>query len=133
MGEASRPTESGGRRGAPATGDEMLRSAPPAGVGGAAYWNPRVTPQYRVDLQYTPDAATNHTLRGQGVVARLVAPSRQIIKGTSAAVGTGDGDGSRSILRAVVAMHLPLAPSGGGERGYPNSPMGAVALLRQAM
>src|SRR5688572_10454310 len=132
-GEVSRPASPGGRGGAPSTGEEMLRPAPPPGAGGAAYWNPRVTPQYRADRQYTPDAATNRTLRGQGVVARLVAPSRQIIKGTSAAVGTGDDDGSRSILRAPVAMHLQLAPSRGGERGYPNSPMGAVALVRQAI
>lgn len=112
------------------SGSELLR---PATSGGAAYWNARVTPQTRVDRQYRPDANTHKKLRGQGVVARLVAPSRQVIKGTSAAVTTGDADASRAILRPLVAMHLQLMPAGTGERAYPVSPMGAVALVRQAM
>jgi N-acetylglucosamine-6-phosphate deacetylase len=116
-----------------ATGQELLRSA--SATGGAAYWNPRVTPQFRADQQYRPDPETNRKLRSQGIVARLVAPSRQVIKGTSAAVATGDADGTRSVLRGVVALHLQLAPVGApfSERAYPASPMGAVALVRQAM
>lgn len=113
-----------------ASGSELLRAAT---TGGAAYWNGRVAPQTRIDRHYSPDVEANKKLRGQGVVARLVAPSRQVIKGTSAAVATGDADASRAILRPLVAMHLQLTPAGTAERAYPVSPMGAVALVRQVM
>src|SRR5687768_16926930 len=93
-----------GAGGGAGAGPELLRPI----AGGATYWNSRVTPQARVDQQYRPDAEANKKLRGQGIVARLVAPSRQIIKGTSAAVTTGDADGTRAILRPVVAMHVQL-------------------------
>jgi imidazolonepropionase-like amidohydrolase len=121
----------GGAQPGAGTGPELLRPI----TGGAAYWNARVTPQFRADQQYRPDRDANKKLRGQGVVARLVAPPRQVIKGTSAAVTTGDGDATRAVLRPQVAMHLQLTPAGtpGTERAYPVSPMGAVALARQAL
>jgi hypothetical protein len=118
-------TSSGAAPAGAGTGPELLRPI----SGGAAYWNARVTPQFRADQQYRPDRDANKKLRGQGIVARLVAPPRQVIKGTSAAVTTGDGDATRAVLRPVVAMHLQLTPAGtpGTERAYPVSPMGAAA------
>lgn len=125
----------GGRGGG--GGQEMLRPASTVNsiAGGATYWTPRVASQFGAGQHYRPDAEANKKLRTQGVVARLVAPPRQIIKGTSAAVSTGDGDSTRAVLRPAVAMHLQLLPTGGPgtERAYPVSPMGAVALVRQAM
>lgn len=98
---------------------------------GAGYWNPKVTPQVGADARYSPDAEQNKKLRSQGIAARLVAPSAGIIKGTSALVSTGDEPGSRSILQPRVALHLMLTPSRGDDL-YPKSPMGAMALVRQA-
>ncbi|HEV3021467.1 MAG TPA: amidohydrolase family protein, partial [Pirellulales bacterium] len=57
-------------------------------------------------------------------------PSFGIVKGTSVLVYTGDEPGARSILKPKVALHLMLSPSRDGD-GYPQSPMGAVALVRQ--
>ena len=143
-GEAGGDAPAAGRGGA--GGGELLRTAQPApapapapaAAGGAAHWNARVTPQNRIDRQYRADTDANGKLRAQGVVARLVAPSRQVIKGISAAVSTLDDGGAQSILKPAVAMHLQLTPGGGGafgsgERVYPVSPMGAVAVVRQAM
>lgn len=98
---------------------------------GAGYWNPKVTPQVDADARYGLDAETNKQLRSQGFTARLVAPSAGIIKGTSALVSTEDEPGSRSILKPRVALHLMLTPSRGDDL-YPKSPMGAMALVRQA-
>ncbi|HZN66177.1 MAG TPA: amidohydrolase family protein, partial [Tepidisphaeraceae bacterium] len=136
----------GESRAAPAgEGQELLRTAsatserrqgsPPGITGGATHWNPRVAPQFRADRVYRPDAESNKKFRSQGIVARLVAPSRQVIKGISAAVTTADESGSRSILRPIVAMHVQLTPAGaaGTERVFPVSPMGAVTLVRQAV
>lgn len=117
-----------------AVGEELLRPAPTPAAGGAAYWNPRVTPQFNAAEAYMIDTEANKKLRGQGVVARLVAPGRQIVKGTSAAVSTADGDATRLVLRPAVAMHVRLTPTNrGDDRVYPNSPMGAYALVRQAI
>ncbi|MGE3779306.1 MAG: amidohydrolase family protein, partial [Pirellulaceae bacterium] len=101
--------------------------------GGAPYWNSLVTPQGGVASQYTTDSATNEKLRKQGFVARLIAPQGGIIKGTSALVTTRGAGGDRDILQANVALHVRLGvPRGRSRDAYPNSPMGAVALARQA-
>jgi N-acetylglucosamine-6-phosphate deacetylase len=98
---------------------------------GAGYWNSNIVPHARADLVYASDAAANKKLRGQGITARLVAPSAGIVKGTSALVSTADGAGKQVILKDQVALHLKLTVAR-GSRGYPNSPMGALALVRQA-
>ncbi len=89
----------------------LERPAPEANSTGAAYWNPNVVPQTRVDHAYAADAGANKKLRSQGVAARLVAPSAGIIKGTSALVSTGDGTGQDVILKDQVALHLKLTTS----------------------
>jgi hypothetical protein len=49
-------------------------------------------------------------------------------------VTTGSATGTRTILAADVALHVRLTVGFGGSRDtYPNSPMGAVALARQAL
>lgn len=95
-------------------------------------WNAQVLAHLRTDEQYKPDAATNKKLRTQGFVARIVAPAGGIVKGTSVAATLGDETPSLGIVRAQASLHLKLMPSkGGGERLFPASPMGAVALVRQ--
>lgn len=98
---------------------------------GAEYWNPNVVPHVRADERYASDAALNRKLRSQGIAARLVAPSAGIIKGTSALVSAGDGVGKQVIIKDQVALHLKLTVAR-GSRSYPNSPMGAYTLVRQA-
>lgn len=100
---------------------------------GAAHWNDQVTPQLDVAEQYKPDSELNAKLRSQGVAAMLVAPAGRVLKGHSAVVLTGDDPVETAIRRRSVAEHLRLTVSRGrGEKNYPGSPMGAVALARQA-
>ncbi|HUY87443.1 MAG TPA: amidohydrolase family protein [Pirellulales bacterium] len=98
---------------------------------GAGYWNPKVTPQVDAATCYGIDAESNEKLRSQGITARIEAPSAGIIKGTSALVSTADASGGLAILKPRVALHLMLTPSRGDDL-YPKSPMGAMALVRQA-
>lgn len=101
--------------------------------GGAGYWNSLVTPQLSFSDQYKPDIFLNEKMRKQGVVCRLLAPAPGVIKGSSVVVTTGADVGDRVILKANVAQHLRLGvPRSRGRDSYPNSPMGAVALARQA-
>ncbi len=104
--------------------------APPDGTG---YWNKQIRPQVNVADHYTPDAKLNEQFRGQGIVARLVAPSAGVIRGTSVVVTTADGDSQTSIIRPLDAQHVRLTVDRSRSGGYPRSPMGAVALARQAL
>lgn len=105
---------------------------------GAPYWNSNIRPQVRIADVWSQDTDLNKEFRQQGVTARLIAPSAGIIKGQSAVVSTGDAEAHQTCLNQAVAQHalLSVRRRGGGSSSrpsYPNSPMGAVALARQAM
>jgi len=104
---------------------------PPLTATTTAHWNRCVTPQARVARNYAVDPALNKKLREQGIAARLLAPAANVIKGRSALVTTGDDDLSRAILSDNVALHAKLTPEGRKRTEYPDSPMGALTLLRQ--
>ena len=72
-------------------------------------------------------------LRRQGFVARLAVPGAGIVRGTSALIATDDAGRAPTVLASRVAMHAHLyVPRSPRRTSYPNSPMGAVALARQA-
>ena len=98
------------------------------------YWNDKVRPQLRMSDHYEPDQELDEQLLGQGITARLVAPAGGIIKGRSAVVAVGDRPAAHRFIREDVALHLRLTVRRDWDsEEYPNSPMGAVALARQAM
>ena len=100
--------------------------------GSARYWNGQVTPQLSVADQL-PANADIAEFRKQGFVAQLVAPTDGVIKGRSALVALTGNEANTALLAGNVAQHLQLTVSRRGREGYPGSPMGAVALARQAM
>jgi imidazolonepropionase-like amidohydrolase len=103
---------------------------------GAPYWNDNILPQRRASSLYKPDAKLDEDYRSVGLVARLVAPTGGQLKGTSfvtrSSARTGASDDA-SIIRDDVALHASMSPVRGEDRGYPTSPMGAYALIRQAL
>lgn len=111
-----------------------LPGTPEGAARGPGYWNSQVTPQVRAEEIYKPDHGANAKWRGQGVAVRVIVPTSGIIRGTSAAVTTGDDPASRAVIKEQLALCLEPTLRARGERNnYPNSPMGAVALVRQAM
>lgn len=96
------------------------------------YWNPNVVPQVEIASAYET-SNDNKDVRAQGFVARLIAPSEKIIRGTSAVVSTSDAEFRLALINPNVAQHLQLTVTSRGRDSYPGSPMGAVALARQAM
>jgi N-acetylglucosamine-6-phosphate deacetylase len=106
---------------------------------GAKYWNSQITPQVRASRIHKNDADAskelNKKLRGQGIVARLVAPSRGLLKGSGAVFNTSDLPTDRSLLKDQVSQHVAMtvARMFDETRGYPTSPMGAFTLVRQAI
>ncbi|MEO1615078.1 MAG: amidohydrolase family protein [Planctomycetota bacterium] len=92
------------------------------------YWNGNVLPRRRAEtaLDNIDNASA---LREQGIAVQLVAPRGAIVKGQSCLVLLGD---EPTVLQPDVAQHLQLTvPRDRRRDAYPNSPMGAIALLRQ--
>ncbi len=103
---------------------------------GSPYWNRNVTPQIDVAKFYEAESSTDKKYRGQGFVARLVAPSGGVVKGQSVLVQTNEQPAKHAIV-GTGALHIRLTVrrrQGSGDRRapYPNSPMGAYTLARQA-
>ena len=100
----------------------------------AAYWNSNVTPQRSAASVASQKIDQATKLRSQGIAARVVAPKGGIVKGSSCVVLLGDAEAGRSLLKEQAWQHLQLTvPRESSRPRYPNSPMGAVALVRQSM
>lgn len=103
-------------------------------LGGAPYWNDHVRPQLEVSEHLANNSERNAALRAQGIVAQLVAPVGAVIDGGCAVVSTSDAPPNRAVLSDRGPRHLRLTVRRNQQREhYPTSPMGAVALARQAM
>jgi imidazolonepropionase-like amidohydrolase len=99
---------------------------------GLPYWNAQISPQRKMKDGLVLDEATLEKLRRAGIATAAVVPSDRIIKGTSCVVTTGTKALADRLLKAEWGQHVRLTLSARGD-GYPSSPMGAVALARQAM
>jgi N-acetylglucosamine-6-phosphate deacetylase len=99
---------------------------------GLPYWNAQVSPQRQMKNGMVVDDAAMDKLRRAGIATVTVVPRDRIIKGTSCVVATSSKPLADRLLKADWAQHVRLTVSARGE-GYPSSPMGAVALARQAM
>ena len=104
--------------------------------GATRHWNRFVRPEHAPVIQPTPKEGdlipTADTLRGQGITARLVAPSGNIFGGWGHVVLVGGPASQSPLLRGHVAQMLRLTiPEGDSAEEFPRSPMGAVALVRQ--
>ncbi len=108
--------------------DEALRT-------GSKYWNPLIRAEVDLTQQPIVDAALNKSIREEGIACRLVAPTGGIVKGQSCLLLSLDDDINESLLKGQVAQHAVLTVRFGLANSsveYPRSPMGAVALARQA-
>jgi imidazolonepropionase-like amidohydrolase len=84
--------------------EQSLDQASPS----AAYWNERIRPERMVSRELKSSKADHSAMRKQGVVAELLAPEGNILKGNSAIVQTLDGSANDSILRSRFAQHVRL-------------------------
>ncbi|MGH7724499.1 MAG: amidohydrolase family protein [Candidatus Eiseniibacteriota bacterium] len=100
---------------------------------GAAYWNPYVTPELRIEREVLPDSATVRKLRDQGVTTIAAVPSRGVIRGGAAVLTLADGPLGERLLLSQAALNVAFEPPATWQdRGHPNSEMGAYTLIRQA-
>ncbi|TWT75143.1 amidohydrolase family protein [Allorhodopirellula solitaria] len=115
---------------------EVGSDATTSAEAGDDYWNANILANRRiVELESVPDA---EKLRSQGFTTTLLAPSGRILGGQPAVWSLNESADHESGPQRLVdppwmtaALSVPR-PNDAGER-YPNSPMGAVALLRQSL
>lgn len=97
---------------------------------GAKHWNENVTPELRSYEIFKPDSKTSEKYRKLGFTTALTVPREGIFKGVSALINLGDGDGNKNLIKTRVGQHISFRKKK-GVSGYPNSLMGAIALIRQ--
>ncbi len=102
--------------------------------GKAGYWNRHITPERSAKMVAAKLDGPIEKLRSQGITSRVVAPQGGILKGSSAVVLLNDEHRGRTLLKPSAWQHAQLTvPKDRRGQSYPNSPMGAVALLRQSI
>jgi imidazolonepropionase-like amidohydrolase len=102
---------------------------PPVGSRGAAHALASVTPDRRVVESAPLGKEQVEALRAAGFAVAQVAPAKGIVRGQTAVVALSGAPPSQSTVRADVAQVVAFAPE---RQGYPDSLMGAVAVVRQA-
>jgi imidazolonepropionase-like amidohydrolase len=115
--------------------DLELDSAPPEGERdrGPVHWNPQVRAYFSAAGDFRDDEDRRSALRTQGFTTAHAVPQLGIFRGQTAVVSLGDGSASDRVLRSSVGHSLSLSGSDELGGGYPNSPMGAIALVRQTL
>jgi len=120
---------------------EVDAPLPPIDAPGV-HWNRKVTPQRSaLEGRGLPEADAKR-LRELGFTAAAVAPKGGIFTGQAALVSlapppSDPSDGRPPVYRERVYHTLSFETTGGGNLGefsnYPNSQMGAIALIRQTL
>ncbi|MGB5875510.1 MAG: amidohydrolase family protein, partial [Bacteroidota bacterium] len=98
---------------------------------GPLYWNPNVLAHVNAAELFVPDPTEAERLRRSGITSAVVVPPDGIFKGTSALVSVGTGTANDQIILPRLAHHVSLRTS--EEDVYPQSLMGAIALIRQTL
>jgi imidazolonepropionase-like amidohydrolase len=111
------------------------KEVPKESAKGTRSWNPRVTPERRAADYLNLDKKATKALRDLGFTSALVVPARGVFHGSSALINLQETDVDTMIVSPVVAQHIGFdfdREGRDGDRGYPNSLMGSIALIRQS-
>ena len=123
MPEIARSGRGGGRGGVPQYESNKK---------GAYYWNQAIQPENEASVLFKADAKKADELRKLGFGAVLTHPHDGIARGTGTLVTLADDVENTLVLKPTATAHYSFSKGTSGQQ-YPNSMMGSVALLRQAM
>lgn len=100
---------------------------------GPTHWNPQVRAYFSTssDLQDDPDRRS--ALRSLGFGTALAVPRLGIFRGQAAVIDLGDGNIRQRIVRPDLIQSVSFSRNAELGGSYPNSPMGAIALIRQTL
>ncbi|AKD55397.1 amidohydrolase family protein [Spirosoma radiotolerans] len=99
---------------------------------GAYYWNQAIQPENDASVLFKADTKKADELRKLGFGAVLTHPHDGIARGTGALVVLADDRENTLVLKPNATAHYSFSKGSSGQQ-YPNSMMGIVALLRQAL
>jgi imidazolonepropionase-like amidohydrolase len=119
------------KRPSPQGGDGPQGQRQPDQARGVHHWNQNVLASNDADRLFVPDQKAAEKLRASGITAAVIVPQIGILRGTSSVVLTGDAAANESSVRSRVAQNVAFGPL--GDDSYPNSLMGAIALIRQTL
>ncbi|HEX4954391.1 MAG TPA: amidohydrolase family protein [Thermoanaerobaculia bacterium] len=97
---------------------------------GALSWNEAIHPERRWVDSFTPDAETARAFFERGVTTVASGKRDGILRGRSFVVSLGEGTPDELVLDAE-SFHWGSFDKGSSTQDYPDSQMGAIALLRQ--
>src|SRR6478672_1677750 len=111
------------------------KEVPKENAKGTRSWNPRVTPERRAVDYLNLDKKATKALRDLGFTSALTVPGRGTVRGSSALINLDDSEVDTMVVAPVVGQHIGFdfdRDGRDGDRGYPNSLMGSIALIRQS-
>lgn len=95
--------------------------------------NTGLLPEISVVDQLQPVTETSfETQRAAGFTTALTAPRNGVFQGQSAIINLGTEAAEKLILKAPVTLNATLGSGRGFGGGFPGSPMGVIAFLRQS-
>ena len=98
---------------------------------GPTHWNPQVRAWFSTSRELQDDEDRRQALRSMGFGAALAVPRLGIFRGQAAVIDLGDGNVRERVIRPDLVHALDFDRSYELGWSYPNSPMGAIALMRQ--
>ena len=113
--------------------DLGIDEAPEDGDPGPVYWNPQVRTFFDAGAAFRVNQDRTEALRNQGFTLAQAVPRLGIFRGQTAIVSLGSGSARERLLRAGVAQSVSFSRDTELAPSYPNSPMGAIALIRQTL
>ncbi|MFZ1219507.1 MAG: amidohydrolase family protein [Chthoniobacterales bacterium] len=108
------------------------KEVPHESAKGTRSWNSRVTPERRAADYLNLDKKGTRALRDLGFTSALVVPGRGVFRGSSALINLQEADVDTMVVSPLVAQHIAFEFDREGDRGYPTSLMGSIALIRQS-
>ncbi|MGB3525634.1 MAG: amidohydrolase family protein [Flavobacteriales bacterium] len=99
---------------------------------GANYWNRAITASTQASELYAADEKRAKALRDQGFTTVVVQRMDGIARGTGCAVSLSGREPAQDIFLPHASANFSFS-KGSSPDDYPNSLMGAIAVLRQAM
>jgi murein DD-endopeptidase MepM/ murein hydrolase activator NlpD len=110
-----------------------LDEAPENGDERSVHWNPQLRAHFSAGEAYAPEDERLEGLRGQGFTVAHAVPRLGIFRGQTALVSLGNGSTREQLLRDGVAQSVSFSRDTELGETYPNSPMGAIAFIRQGL
>ena len=95
-------------------------------------WNESLKPEFKAAAAFSPNQSSAKAFRRAGFGTVLTFQNDGVVRGSSAIVSLGEGEAQEELLKPRATAHYAFS-KGSSRQSYPNSFMGAVALLRQSI